>query len=162
MSTNKPMPYHGAPMKFDWETPPDFFAPLHAEFDFTLDVCARADNAKCARFFSPDDDGLAQDWGGEVCWMNPPYGTAIGHWMRKAWEASQRGATVVCLVPSRTDTRWWHDYAMQGEIRFLRGRIRFLAGGVEATHATRKGGTPAPFPCALIVFRPAQEARYAA
>jgi phage N-6-adenine-methyltransferase len=148
----KPMHYHGAPVKFDWETPPEVFDPLHAEFGFTLDVCARVDNAKCARFLSPDDDGLAAEWGTEVCWMNPPYGSAIRHWMRKAWEASQQGATVVCLVPSRTDTRWWHDYAVRGEIRFIKGRIKFLSGGQPATHTTRQGATPAPFPCALIVF----------
>lgn len=146
---------HFSSAKMDWETPPDVFDPLHAEFGFTLDVCARADNTKCARYLSPDDDGLASDWAREVCWMNPPYGRAIAGWMRKAWQASQGGATVVCLVPARTDTAWWHDYAMRGEIRYVRGRIHFLTGGVQMTHATRSGATPAPFPCAVVVFRPA-------
>jgi site-specific DNA-methyltransferase (adenine-specific) len=75
--------------------------------------------------------------------MNPPYGRAIGHWMRKALLESMSGALVVCLVPSRTDTAWWHDYAVRGEIRYLRGRLKF--GG--ATNS-------APFPSAIIIFRP--------
>jgi len=129
--------------RMDWETPDDLFAELHEEFGFTRDVFARADNAKCVRFFSPADDGLAKEWGsGEVCWMNPPYGREISKWMEKAHqEAFEFGNCVVCLVPSRTDTRWWHEYAMKGAIRFLRGRLRFK-------------GAPdkAPFPSAVIVF----------
>jgi phage N-6-adenine-methyltransferase len=76
---------------------------------FDLDVCATAENAKCPRFFSPEQDGLQQRWDGR-CWMNPPYGRKIGVWVRKAWESALAGATVVCLLPARTDTRWWHDY----------------------------------------------------
>lgn len=76
--------------------------------------------------------------------MNPPYGRSIGLWMAKAYEESMRGALVVCLVPARTDTRWWHDYAMKGEIRLYKGRIRFV--GAKAS---------APFPSAVVVFRPA-------
>ncbi len=80
---------------------------------FDLDVCATGENAKCDRFFTREDDGLAQAWTGRV-WMNPPYGRMIGEWMRKAWESSQTTAElVVCLVPARTDTRWWHEYAVQ-------------------------------------------------
>lgn len=124
-----------------WATPPDLFAELDREFGFTLDVCALPENSKCERFFTPDDDGLSQPWDG-ICWMNPPYGREIGRWMRKAFEESQRGATVVCLVPARTDTAWWHDWAMKGEIRFLRGRVRFV--GAKAN---------APFPSALVIFR---------
>ena len=128
--------------KMDWETPPEVFEPLDAEFHFTLDVCATAENAKCARYFTEEEDGLAQDWDG-VCWMNPPYGTAIAKWMKKAYEESRKGAAVVCLVPSRTDTRWWHEYAMQAdEIRYIRGRIKFI--GAE---------NGAPFPSAVVVFR---------
>lgn len=125
-----------------WATPQEFFDRLNAEFGFQTDVCAIAENAKCAKFYTPEDDGLAQEWSG-VCWMNPPYGRVIGKWMRKAYEASQQGATVVCLVPARTDTKWWHDYAMKGEARFVRGRLKF--GG----HANS-----APFPSAVVVFRP--------
>ena len=76
--------------------------------------------------------------------MNPPYGREIAKWMRKAFEESRNGATVVCLVPARTDAGWWHDYAMRGEIRFIRGRLRFSGSSVNA-----------PFPSAVVVFRPA-------
>jgi phage N-6-adenine-methyltransferase len=124
-----------------WATPQDFFDGLNAEFGFTLDVCANADNAKCADYFTAEQDGLAQDWRG-VCWMNPPYGRGIGAWMRKAYESAQVGATVVCLVPARTDTAWWWGYAMKGEVRFIRGRLKF--GG-------RKEN--APFPSAVVIFR---------
>ena len=125
----------------EWETPQDFFDRLHAEFGFTCDVAARATNAKCPRYFTPEDNALAQPWTG-VCWMNPPYGPTLGAWMQKAYESALQGALVVCLVPVRTDTRWWHTYAQHGEIRFLKGRLTFG----DARH-------PAPFPSALVVFR---------
>jgi hypothetical protein len=75
--------------------------------------------------------------------MNPPYGRVIGNWMRKAYESAKEGALVVCLVPSRTDTRWWHDYAMKGEVRYVKGRLKF-----------GDSKNSAPFPCAVVVFRP--------
>lgn len=127
----------------EWGTPQDFFDALNEEFNFELDVCANEGNAKCDRFFTKEDDGLTQEWSG-VCWMNPPYGRVIGHWMRKAYESSLNGATVVCLVPSRTDTAWWHDYAMKGDIRFLRGRLKFV--GVNGVKSS------APFPSAVVIF----------
>lgn len=125
-----------------WETPLWFFEQLDAEFNFQTDVCAIPENAKCKKFFTPEMDGLSQTWRG-VCWMNPPYGRDIGRWMKKAFESSRGGATVVCLVPARTDTAWWHEYAMKGEIRFHRGRLKF--GG--HTNA-------APFPSAVVIFYP--------
>ena len=124
----------------EWATPQDVFDELDAEFGFTLDVCATVDNAKCERYFTAEVDGLAQDWT-DVCWMNPPYGREIGRWVRKAYESAQNGATVVCLVPARTDTAWWHDYCARGEVRLLRGRLKFGA----ATNS-------APFPSAVVVF----------
>ena len=124
-----------------WETPQDFFNQLNQEFGFQLDVCALPENAKCERYFSPDEDGLQQEWTG-ICWMNPPYGRQIGKWIKKAYESSLNGATVVCLIPARTDTRWWHDYCMKGEIRLIKGRLKF--GGSESG---------APFPNALVIFR---------
>jgi phage N-6-adenine-methyltransferase len=124
-----------------WATPQDFYDKLHIEFGFTLDVCATAENAKCEQYFTKDEDGLLQPWVG-VCWMNPPYGRSIGEWVEKAYESARNGATVVCLVPARTDTRWWHDYCMQGEIRFVRGRLKF--GGSKDN---------APFPNAVVIFR---------
>jgi phage N-6-adenine-methyltransferase len=124
-----------------WATPQEVFDRLDAEFHFELDVCALPNNAKCRRFFTPKTNGLTQQWSG-VCWMNPPYGREIGKWMKKAYESSLEGATVVCLVPARTDTAWWHDFAAKGEIRFVRGRLYFGS----ATCA-------APFPSAIVVFR---------
>lgn len=127
-----------------WETPADLFAQLDAEFRFELDVCASAANAKCERYFTEAIDGLAQHWQG-VCWMNPPYGDVIGEWVAKAHEAGDAGATVVCLVPARTDTAWWWDHARHAEVRFLRGRLRFV--GADSS---------APFPSAVVIFgRPA-------
>lgn len=128
----------------EWETPPELFRELDEEFRFTLDVCATPQNAKCDTFYTKIDNGLIQNWGENVCWMNPPYGREITRWVRKAWEASCRGATVVCLIPARTDTRWWHDHVMlTNEIRLIKGRIRFV-------------GAPssAPFPSAIVVFYP--------
>ena len=107
-----------------WATPQTFFDELNSEFGFDTDVCALASNAKCAKFFTPEVNGLTQAWEG-VCWVNPPYGRGIGMWLKKAYESAQQGATVVCLVPSRTDTRWWHDYCMKGEVRFIKGRLKF-------------------------------------
>jgi len=135
------MRVHYMSQRHDWATPQPLFDALNAEFGFTLDPCALPHNAKCAKFYTPEDDGLAQDWSGERVFMNPPYGRAIKDWMRKAYESAQGGALVVCLVPARTDTAWWHDYAARGEVRFIRGRVKFGDG---------KQG--APFPSALVIF----------
>ena len=126
-----------------WATPQAFFDVLHREFRFVLDVCALPENAKCAEFFTPEINGLTQRWRG-VCWMNPPYGRRIGLWIRKAYVSALQGATVVCLVPARTDTAWWHEFvAKASEVRFVRGRLKFG----ESQNA-------APFPSAVVVFRP--------
>lgn len=139
----------------DWATPKALFDALDAEFCFTLDACALPSNAKCDRYFTPEQDGLVQNWGRETVWMNPPYGLALRRWMQKAYEEARSGATVVCLVPSRTDTRWWHEYAEKAsERRFIRGRIAFAACGGHSNQA--------PFPSAIVVFRPAQAAEDAA
>ena len=96
--------------KPDWATPEARFEQLDREFHFTLDGCATAANAKCPRFFAPEQDGLLQDWGGEVCYCNPPYGAETIRWVQKARKAVDKPkTTVVCLLPSRTDTRWWHE-----------------------------------------------------
>jgi phage N-6-adenine-methyltransferase len=127
----------------EWGTPQSFFDKYNVEFHFAVDVAASDSNAKCARYYTKQTDGLAQDWTGEVCWMNPPYGRALPAWMKKAYESSLFGATVVCLVPSRTDARWWHAYAERGEQRFIKGRLKFAG----AAHN-------APFAVAIVVFRP--------
>lgn len=124
-----------------WETPQDFFDELDREFHFELDVCATAENRKCRKFFTKVEDGLSQEWKG-ICWMNPPYGREIGKWVQKAYESSLKGATVVCLIPARTDTKWFHDYCIHGEIRFIRGRLKF-----------GNSNNSAPFPSAVVIFR---------
>lgn len=130
--------------KEDWGTPQWLFDALDKEFGFTLDVCASDENAKCDRYYTIKDSGLLKDWKTNVCWCNPPYGPKqTGLWFHKAYAAAQAGATVVVLAPARTDTRWFHEYAMKGELRFLRGRLTF-----EGAPST------APFPSLLSVFRP--------
>ncbi len=126
----------------NWATPQDFFDAQDSIYVFTLDVCADSENAKCESYFTKSDDGLSKSWDGHRCWMNPPYGRTIGAWMKKAYEESQLGALVVCLVPARTDTGWWHDYAMKGKVTFIRGRLKFNG------HKNS-----APFPSALVVFQ---------
>lgn len=125
-----------------WYTPDDFYEKYNSVYNFETDVCATHENAKCENYYTQEVDGLLQDWQG-VCWMNPPYGRTIGKWMKKAYESSLNGATVVCLVPARTDTNWWHDFAMNGEIEFIKGRLKF--GGSKNS---------APFPSAVVVFKP--------
>jgi phage N-6-adenine-methyltransferase len=126
--------------KYEWETPVRFFEELDREFHFTVDVCAKKGIAKCKRYYTPKKDGLKQDWTGETCWMNPPYGIGIGMWLKKAAESR---ATVVCLVPSRTDNYWWHQWVMMAdEIRFVRGRLRFVGAKWDSK-----------FPSAIVIFR---------
>lgn len=129
----------------DWETPHEFFGNVDNSYGpFDLDVCASRDNAKAPTYFDENDDGLQQDWGRRRCWMNPPFGRGIAAWVRKAYESAQDGATVVCLLPARTDTSWWHDYVEKAqEVRKLRGRLKFVGAKSNA-----------PFPVALVVFRP--------
>jgi phage N-6-adenine-methyltransferase len=125
----------------NWATPQDFYDSLNAEFGLTVDVCASADNAKCETYFTKEQDGLKQIWTG-VVWCNPPYGREIGKWIKKAYQTAARGHTVVMLIPARTDTAYWHDYVVYGEVRFIRGRLKF--GGHKNS---------APFPSAVVIFR---------
>lgn len=126
----------------EWETPDWLFARVNGIYSLSIDVCALPKNAKLPRYWSPADDGLAQDWSAERCWMNPPYGKQIAAWCKKAADESANGAFVVALLPARTETRWWFDYVLRARlIRFLKGRLRF---GDMTTNA--------PFPNALIVW----------
>lgn len=129
----------------EWETPQDFFDELNKEFNFTLDPCTNNHNHKCQKFFTIEDDGLKQDWSKDIVFMNPPYGGHTGDWIKKAWEESQKGATVVCLIVSSTDRSYWHDYIFPyaKQIRFIRGRLRF--GNAQST---------APFASAVVIFSP--------
>lgn len=130
----------------EWATPPAFFDELNKEFNFTLDVCASKDNAKCESYFDKETDGLKMKWEG-TCWMNPPYGRDIPKWMAKAIQTSKQGHTVVCLVHSRTDTKWFHEYAMKGELRFVKGRLKFK-------NPDNPSNFTAPFPSLIVIFRP--------
>ena len=136
----------------EWETPQILFDALNHEFGFTLDVCASEKNFKCEKYFDIKTNGLTQDWSGNICWMNPPYGREIGKWVAKAAKEARNGATVVCLLPARTDTRWFHDFIWDYinsiprsgvEIRFLKGRIKFVGAK-----------NSAPFPSMIVIFRP--------
>lgn len=127
-----------------WSTPQVFFDQLNKEFNFTLDPCATRENAKCSKYFTKQEDGLKQDWGGETVFVNPPYGREIKKWVKKASEESKKpGTTVVMLMPARTDTTYFHDYIYKKvkEIRFIRGRLKF--GNAKNS---------APFPSMVVIF----------
>ena len=125
-----------------WATPQAFFDELDKEFHFTLDPCALPTNAKCAKFFTPEDDGLAQDWSGHSVFCNPPYGRKIAAWVMKCHDEAQKGTKVVMLIPSRTDTSYFHDYIYhKAEIRFIRGRLKF--------GDAQQG---APFPSMVVIY----------
>ena len=124
----------------EWATPQDFFDKLNDEFHFTIDVCATPNNAKCKRYYTEKEDGLLQDWSGETVWMNPPYGRKVGAWVKKAYESN---TTVVVLIHSRTDTRWFQDWVYhKAELRFVRGRLKF--GDSKQS---------APFPSLVAIYR---------
>lgn len=137
IETSRRQSVHFSSQRMDWQTPAAVYDALDAEFGFTFDPCPVV-----AEEFELRHDGLTSDWG-DVTFCNPPYGTEIGKWVHKAYLEAQKGRTVVLLIPSRTDTRWWHDYVMKAnEIRFVRGRLKFG----DAT-------TSAPFPSAIVVFQ---------
>lgn len=122
-------------------TPQHLFDIINSKYNFNTDVCALPENTKCKHYFDPDMDGLKQDWNG-VCWMNPPYARYVtDKWVKKAYESSLKGAIVVCLLPARTDTKYFHNYCTKGTIYFIKGRLKF--GG------SKRG---APFPSVIVVF----------
>jgi phage N-6-adenine-methyltransferase len=131
----------------EWATPQDLFDALNTEFNFGLDVAASSLNHKTPAYYTEQDNALAQSWRGQkgAVWCNPPYGRDIGNWVRKAFDSSRDGKTTVVLTFARTDTKWWHEWAMQAdEIRFIQGRVHFV----------RPDGTsgPAPAPSAVLVY----------
>jgi phage N-6-adenine-methyltransferase len=142
-----------------WATPRTYFEKVAKEFDFTLDAAAlQSSTLVPENWYGPDHvdpdrrDAFTRDWTadakGGVIWLNPPYGKTIKEWMKKADEESKKGSTVVCLVPSRTDTAWFHDSCIHHEVRYIRGRLKFG----QAVNA-------APFPSALVVMRPKPETK---
>ena len=131
--------------KQDWSTPRPLFDALHREFQFTIDVCAHADNACLPRYWTEQDNCLIQSWAGERCYMNPPFGQEIPRFVHKAFdEAYSDAEIVVALLPARVDTAWWHKYVMRAaEVRFIKGRVTYGKG---------EAGHNAPFPSAVVVF----------
>lgn len=131
-------------VKEDWGTPQWLFDELNFEFGFTLDACANEYNAKCNRYFSIRDNGLEQDWSGNVVFCNPPYGKQLSLWVEKCWNESKKPNTiVVMLIPVRTDTKWFHKFVYnQSEIRFLNRRLKFQGSS-----------NMAPFPSMIVIFR---------
>lgn len=133
------MSVHFSSQTDNWATPQDFFDKLNEEFQFTLDPCADEHNAKCSKYFTKEDNGLEQDWSGEIVFCNPPYGRDIKNWVKKARDSH---AVTVMLIPARTDTSYWHDYIFnKAEVRFLRGRLKF-----------GDSKNSAPFPSAVVIF----------
>lgn len=132
-----------------WQTPQHIFDELNQEFNFTLDPCAQHDSAKCKKYYTPVEDGLKQSWSGETVFVNPPYGRELKKWVKKCHDEAIHGdATVVMLIPSRTDTTYFHDYIYNvAEIRFLRGRIKFI------NPYTKKPGDAAPFGSMVVIFK---------
>lgn len=124
-----------------WETPQELFDDLNDIFQFETDVCASEDNTKCVKYFSEEDDAFQQEWTG-TCWVNPPYGQGISKWVNKAYRSSiENGATVVCLLPARTDTRWFETVWKAPFIIFVKGRLKFQGAS-----------NSAPFPSCIAVF----------
>jgi site-specific DNA-methyltransferase (adenine-specific) len=130
----------------EWETPFEFFSKLNDEFHFTLDPCATAQNAKCPKFYTKEEDGLAQSWENERVFMNPPYGAEVANWIAKAYFERDRAEVIVALLPVRTDTRWFHDFVIgKAEIWFVKGRLKFVGPkGIPGT---------ATFPSMVVVWR---------
>lgn len=136
----------------NWCTPQDLFDQLNEEFNFVLDAAATDRSAKCKKYFTPKDNGLEQSWNcGGAVFCNPPYGREIGNWIKKAYKESLNGVTVVMLIPSRTDTKYFHNYIYgKSEIRFIQGRLRFIdEDGNKFDNA--------PFPSMIVVFRGKEE-----
>lgn len=141
-------PVHYSSVKDYYETPPEIFDPLNERFNFTLDPCCQESTAKAKKFYTKEDNGLKQDWGGETVFVNPPYGRALPKWVEKCYnEAQKENTTVVMLIPARPDTRYFHKFIYHNskEFTFIKGRVKFLLNGERTKHA-------APFPSMTVVF----------
>lgn len=132
----------------EWGTPIKLFEELNKEFNFTLDPCATKDNHKCDKFYTKEQNGLIQSWGGEIVFCNPPYGRELPIWVKKCYdEHIKHGITIVMLVPARTDTSYFHDYILnKSEIRFIRGRLKF-----------NDCKQSAPFPSMIVIYKSNKE-----
>ena len=137
----------------EWITPPDVYKQLDEEFHFTLDPCATKVNYRHENYFTKADNGLMKSWKKHTVFMNPPYSKADA-WMQKAYEESKLGATVVCLMASRTSAKWFHNYAMNGEIRFIKGRLNFYEDLlINGEHKLIRKKDGAPFGSIVVIFK---------
>ena len=135
----------------EWETPNALFTPLRDEFKIVLDTCATEGNTKCRAWIDRKINSLTSNWVELIAnmnaegagWMNPPYGRGIDKWVKKAYDEAAKGATIVALLPARTDTSWFHNYIHnKHEVRFLKGRIKFV-----------DAKSSAPFPSMIVIFK---------
>lgn len=127
----------------EWGTPASIFDPLHAEFSFTVDAAASAENAKLPTFWSRENDALTRAWYGTI-WCNPPFARAEEFVRKAEFEARIGRAIVVMLIPVRSHTAWWHDVVIpRAEIRWILGRFKFVGAPYNA-----------PFPTCIVIFRP--------
>ena len=126
----------------EWATPKEVFNELNNEFRFDIDVASTDQNALCKRHFTASENGLIQDWGGCSVWCNPPY-SQVGRWVRKCYEERNNAKSIVLLIPSRTDTRWFHEFIYGvAEVRFIKGRLKFSGSK-----------NSAPFPSMIVIYR---------
>ncbi len=139
----------------NWCTPQDFFEELNQEYHFELDAAATDKSAKCSKYYTPADDGLSQPWtttGGAI-FCNPPYGRNVKHWVKKAYEESKTGITIVLLIPARTDTTWFHDYIYgKADIKFIKGRLTFTDEDGNPSVDKKGRRMPAPFPSMVVTY----------
>lgn len=142
----------------DRATHPDFFGPWNERFGgFTVDVAAAPHNAKVARFYTQEEDGLAQSWVGERVWCNPPFSN-IRPWVEKAWHEWTHGADlIVMLLPAnRAEQKWWQELVEPHRdrarsplsVEFLPNRMRFLRKGQTAIGPNERP----PFGCCLLIW----------
>lgn len=145
------MDVHFSSASVTWDTPDDFYARYNSVYNFTLDPCCMDNSAKCVKYYTPETDGLSHSWAGETVFMNPPYGRVIGKWIKKAFDESlNAGTIVVCLLPARTDTKWFNEYCTKGQIQFVTGRLKFVNKSNPDWQTTKFD--PAPFPSMVVIF----------
>lgn len=146
----------------EWETPIELFNELNEKYHFTLDPSCQEHNHKCEKYYTQKENGLIQDWSGEIVFCNPPYGKSIGEWVKKCYSENKNNNVFICLlIPSRTDTKWFHKYIYHNknaEIIFLQGRLRFVNRTFPSWRADGNFKiSPAPFPSMLVIFKNIQK-----
>jgi phage N-6-adenine-methyltransferase len=138
----------------EWETPLSFYSEQDVKYHFTLDPCCTNDNHLCSKYYTKEDNGLLHTWKGERVFVNPPYGREIGKWVKKAYEESLEGTLIMLFIPSRTDTKWFHDFILgKADVNFLKGRFKFENRTFPSWRADGNfKKSPAPFPMLLAVY----------